>query len=271
MSDEFAEYRAGRKNYGEVNPFTVTNGRRQPRYPFRLSVEVKGDVGTGIYDTSDVSLAGCFVLTEAAPPANQLLQLVAYMPDTRNIEFIARVAHVVQPSEATDKRPAGMGLEIFTMEREAEPIWREFIDTIDSSVSKLPFDEEMTRGEKRRAEQLATSSARVPLHAQARDMRRLMKVLASESSKTLWIVETRRRVPVGAPLDVHIRHPASGESICIAGHAVKMSKRGVGIKLTPLQEAERRALIHFVVTGRTTEARRVERREALPRERRKGA
>lgn len=264
----------------DIRPFSVASGRRQERVPHSLTVELKGRMNAGVHETLDVSYNGCFVITPHPAGVNQLVQLLAYLPHGDRVDFVGRVAFVVEPEESGPEKPPGMGLEIFAIDRRVAPQWSSFVqgllddpakkrerasagaaETAPASAtapaparSAAPTPEREREGRRRRE----SRSPRLPLtHV---EQRHLVRLLAARDCERLLRVESAGELRAGVEIELVCEHPASVEGIDLSAKVVRVES-GAGIVLiAALQEDERRALIHFLVTGRTSDARRLERR-----------
>jgi len=115
--------------------------RAAPRYPCRLSVEVRGFDHGGLMETVDVSRSGLCIRTETPAPLNELLQLTVYPISSQlggGIEFSGYVRRVI--SEPDSGGVPGMAVEIHGCDDVAERRWGALIDALvaqaDSAITK---------------------------------------------------------------------------------------------------------------------------------------
>jgi hypothetical protein len=258
----------------DIRPFSVASGRRQERVPHRLTVELKGRMNAGVHETLDVSYNGCFVITPHPVGVNQLVQLLAYLPHGDRVDFVGRVAFVVEPDESGPDKPPGMGLEIFAIDRRVAPQWSKFVETLlDEPASKrvsppnsaaqpasatqrsaAPTPEREREGRSKRE----SHSPRLALTSV--EQRHLVRLLAARDCERLLRVEAARDLRAGVEVELVCEHTASVEGIDLSAKVVRVEAEGAIVLVAALHEEERRALIHFLVTGRTSAARRLERR-----------
>ena len=115
--------------------------RAAPRYPCRLSVEVRGYEHGGLLETVDVSRSGLFIRTDTPAPSSELLQLTVYPISTAlggGIEFSGYVRRVI--TEPNEGGAPGMAVEIHGCDDVAERRWGALIDALvaqaDAAITK---------------------------------------------------------------------------------------------------------------------------------------
>jgi Tfp pilus assembly protein PilZ len=254
-----------------------TKLRSAHRFPFQTKIEIIARGAGSFLDSVDVSREGLFVRTDRPAPGGQLVQLKVYLTDTISVEMLAYVKNLVVPNKATDEKPAGMGLKIFTMAEADRQLWYEFIadvafdyedeygslpstDPVDSiEISDILEPESSADQGPRPGRQSRTPSYHTALEVRPRDMRSLIQFLRRDVSKGGMFIQTDEPLNEGTRVEINIRHPISKEYFTIRGDVAraqvgsKSNDAGVHIRFTSITEPVLRMFHRFTMTGKASD------------------
>ena len=230
--------------------------RKSPRFNAELSVEVRSRRGTQFYLTKNVSLEGCYIDTEHTLEPDHVFQVLLYPPgDDYGITFVAHVRNVTTPEEALDVgRPAGMGLEIFAIDRDEKARWVDLLTNLaeiheqqhgPAEAACRTSDFERVASDRRMHVRHA-----IRMEVEVRDMRSLYRLFSKNMSVGGIYLESDEKLPVGTPVDVFLTHPLTKAKTAVPGKVARTDDNGMGIEFRGLTEKERRAFLRFALTGR---------------------
>ncbi|MBA2661407.1 MAG: PilZ domain-containing protein, partial [Bradymonadaceae bacterium] len=102
--------------------------RRQPRVNVNLDVTLQNAQGETVFKTKNASYDGVFLLCPKPLPLRKLIRFRARLSEDEELQMIGLVAHTINASDAAEqKRPAGMGIQLFSVGQETHQRWRDFI------------------------------------------------------------------------------------------------------------------------------------------------
>jgi hypothetical protein len=119
--------------------------RRTPWFVWELELVVLDSDGPHSCRTVDVGLYGVFVRTDTPAPLEQLLQVRLREGQDDPIEWLGVVRRVVTPSRATLAEPAGMGLEIFSIDETDWARWQWLIGKVGERAKTRPEPQAVER------------------------------------------------------------------------------------------------------------------------------
>ena len=101
--------------------------RREGRTAYRLPVTlVRGREEIPVR-SEDVSYHGLFLETDEPLPLRHLIRLRLLLPPyDRELQAHAMVVHVV-PSDNAEGKPAGVGVQLYALDRAARAVWGHFV------------------------------------------------------------------------------------------------------------------------------------------------
>ena len=231
--------------------------RKSPRFLAELSVEVRTRKGHQFFLTKNVSLEGCYIETDHTLEPDHVIQVLLFPPgDDTGITFVAHVRSVTTTPEAAEAgRPAGMGLEIFAIDKNEKARWVELLTKLaelhekqfgpnEASLRTSNFERIETTGRRRHVRHA------IRMEVEVRDMRALYRVFSRNMSVGGIYVESDEKLPKGTPVEVLLTHPLTKAKTAVPGSVARTDENGMGIEFRRLSIRERRMFLRFALTGR---------------------
>ena len=88
------------------------------------------------YSTKDLSVYGVFLISNYPLSVGTILELELRLPDIDPVRIKGKVVRVVDPEEATEEAPAGMGVEFLPASDYEREIIKKFVDLYGKSGTK---------------------------------------------------------------------------------------------------------------------------------------
>lgn len=225
----------------------VDSGRRNaPRIKARLKVRFKSANAFISEYTHNISKGGLFVRTGKPCASGSLVEVVLVIPETeQEVVATGEVIHIVTPEEATDKQPAGMGLQL----REIDPLDQTTIETFinEKLRSEIPADG-LGRREHRRFE------TRIRVRFGSREA--LLEEYTHNISHGGIFIRTATPKGLGEQLKIILTHPTSGQEMELQGEVVRIVSEadakvanqppGMGVRFLNLDRFAREQLEAFM-------------------------
>jgi uncharacterized protein (TIGR02266 family) len=236
-----------------------SSGRRTGvRIKARLKVRFK-DTSAFISEyTHNISKGGLFVRTAKPCATSSMVEVVLVLPVSgTEITAVGEVIHVVTPEEATEVRPAGMGIELKQIDEKDHKLIEDFIH--DNLKSGQGVD-----GLGRRRHERFETRIRVKFGS----LEALMEEYSHNISHGGIFIRTNAPKKLHEKLKIILTHPETGEEMILDGEVVRVVSPeeagqtshpvGMGIKFLSLDGYTSDQLSAFINSDHVIKNTRIE-------------
>ena len=188
-----------------------TGRRNNVRIKAKLKVRFR-DVTAFISEyTHNISKGGIFVRTHKPCEIGSLVQVILIMPETeKEIPALGSVMHVVSPENATDAKPAGMGIELKKIAPEDQKVIEDFIR---DKLAQDQYADGLGRREHQRFE--------VKIRVRFGSLEALVEEYTHNISHGGIFIRTKNPKKLHERLKIILTHPVSGEEMILDGEVVR--------------------------------------------------
>lgn len=224
-------------------------GRRSSvRVKARLKVRFK-NAHTFISEyTHNISKGGLFIRTTKPCNLRDKLEVVLVLPESEEeIVALGEVIHIVPVEEATDKTPAGMGLQLIELKLDDQKKIEEYIN------KRLRTDGGVDYRGRREHQRFET---RIKVRFESREA--LLDEYVHNISHGGIFIATSKPKQLNEVLSLVLIHPETGQEMMLEGEVVRVvseeeakrtgQKQGMGIRFLNIDHFVRKQLEEFIAS-----------------------
>ncbi|MFO8057041.1 MAG: TIGR02266 family protein [bacterium] len=192
----------------------------------------------------NISKGGIFIRSKNPFPVGTRVEVVLVVPETEmEVSAPGEVIHMVPPEEATEKRPAGMGVDLKGMDPDERKKIEDYIN------SKVGYQ---TRAMERRKHKRYESRIKVRFGS----LDALKEEYMHNISHGGIYIRTERPKPLREQIKIVLVHPQTGKEMELAGEVVRLVDKeeagktgqppGMGIRFTQMDRETMDKLSAFI-------------------------
>lgn len=235
--------------------------RRDARHVVQIALRLTVRRATYTVVTEDVSFRGLFVRTDETIGARQLVPIEIDLPD--GMLKVHGMAVWVIGKDNPGGRVPGVGLQFYGLGREENGRWQRFVRGLRESEVRAA-EEANAQADGAASAGLAVEpirrthprfSAAFLVRAKNRDT--LLALYTRDISAGGMFLLTAEPVAIGATIALELVHPDAKQvfelSAVVRRTARAPEPSGLGLEFPELDEARRKALFHFILSGVSSE------------------